>query len=87
MKPPTNIHGRVNYVTTEEAQEYPNVVLGMILANSTPSCELLILVHLTLSSQFFSEHINMHFESMNASMIIQAPGSSCTPIKFVRMFV
>jgi hypothetical protein len=35
-----NVHGKVNHVTAGEAQESPNVVLGMILANSAPACAL-----------------------------------------------
>jgi hypothetical protein len=75
-RPPAKVHGRVNHVTAEEAQESPNVVLGMILANSAPACALFDSgASHSFVTQIFAKHINMHFESMNAPMIIQAPGS------------
>jgi hypothetical protein len=66
----------VNHVTAEEAQESPNVVLGMILANSAPACALFDSgASHSFVTQNFAKHINMHSESMNAPMIIQAPGA------------
>jgi hypothetical protein len=40
VKTPTNVQGRVNHATAREAQESPNVLLSMILANSAPACAL-----------------------------------------------
>jgi hypothetical protein len=41
--------GRVNHIAVEEAQEAPNIVIGMFLVNDTSAVVLLILEHHILS--------------------------------------
>jgi hypothetical protein len=76
VKTPTNVQGRVNHAIAREAQESPNVLLSMILANSAPACALSELgASHSFVTIFFDKLINMHFEFMNAYMLIEAPGS------------
>jgi hypothetical protein len=40
------MHGKVNHMTSDEAQQAPDVVLGMFLASSHPATILLVQEHL-----------------------------------------
>jgi hypothetical protein len=51
-------YGKINHVTTKEAQQAQNVVLGMFLANSHPATVLFDsgASHSYISSSFVVEH-------------------------------
>ena len=66
----------VNHVTTEEAQEAPDVVLGTFLVNSTPATVLFDsgASHSFMSRDFATLH-NILLSLMPTPMMIQSPGS------------
>jgi hypothetical protein len=56
-------YDKVNHVTTEEAQQSQDVVLGMFLENS----------HSFISSKFVVKH-NMPITIMKYTMLVRSPG-------------
>src|SRR3954464_11318710 len=75
-KPAATARGHVNYVSAEETQEDPNVVLGTLLVNCHPAT---VLFDTGASHSFISESYarlhNTTFCDMPTSMVIQTPGS------------
>ena len=75
-KPATATRGNVNCISTEEAQEDPNVVLGRLLVNCHTAS---VLFDTGASHSFISESYarlhNTTFCEMPTSMVIQTPGS------------
>jgi hypothetical protein len=68
-------YGKVNHVTTEEAQQSQDVVLGMFLANSHPTTILFDsgVSHFFISSKFIAKH-NLPITIMKYTMIVSSPG-------------
>ena len=68
--------GRVNHVTTEEAQVDPDVVLGMFLVNSAPATVLFDsgATH-SFVTQEFAFKSGMTPTPLNNPMVVQAPGA------------
>jgi hypothetical protein len=62
-------------MTSEEAQQAQNVVLGMFLASSHPSTILFDFgaSHSFLSSSFFVKH-NLPIATMEHTMLVSSPG-------------
>jgi hypothetical protein len=67
--------GRVNHVSTETAQENPQVVLGMFFVNSIPASVLFDsgASHLLISAQFVAKH-SIPMCPMKQTMIVRSPG-------------
>jgi hypothetical protein len=65
----------VNYVTTEEAQQSQDVVLGMFLANSHPAIVLFDsgASHYFIASMFVAKH-NLPITMMKYTMIVSSSG-------------
>ena len=74
--PPNNDKGRVNHVTAEEAQEDPDVVLGMFLVNSAPATVLFDsgATH-SFVTQEFALKSGMTPTPLNNPMVVQTPGA------------
>jgi len=68
-------YGRVNHVTTEDAQQAPDVVFGMFLANSNPATVLFDsgASHSFISSRFVATH-NLPIATMSHTMLVTSPG-------------
>jgi hypothetical protein len=69
------MHGRVNHMTSEEAQQAPDVVLGMFLASSHPATILFDfgVSHSFISSSFVAKHI-LPIATMKHTMLVSSPG-------------
>jgi hypothetical protein len=69
------MHGRVNHMTSEEAQQAPDIVLGMFLASSHPATILFDsrASHLFISSSFMVKH-SMTIATMKHTMLVSSPG-------------
>jgi hypothetical protein len=69
------MHGRVNHMTSEEAQQAPNVVLGMFLASSHPATILFDsgASHSFISSSFVAKH-SLPIATMKHTMLVSSPG-------------
>jgi hypothetical protein len=69
------MHGRVNHMTSEEAQQAPNVVLGMFLASSHPATILFDsgASHSFISSSFVAKH-SLPIASMKHTILLISPG-------------
>jgi hypothetical protein len=67
--------GRVNHVTTETAQENPQVVLGMFFVNSIPASVLFEsgASHSFISAQFVAKH-SIPMCPMKQTMIVKSLG-------------
>jgi predicted aspartyl protease len=68
------MHGRVNHVTVEEAQEAEDVVLGMFLINSVPATVLFDsgASHSFITEQFVTKH-DVPRSSMKTHLLISSP--------------
>jgi hypothetical protein len=68
-------YGKVNHVTTEEAQQAQDVVLGMFLASSHPVIVLFDLgaSHSFISSSFVVRH-QLPITIMKQTMLVISPG-------------
>jgi hypothetical protein len=69
------MHGRVNHMTSEEAQQAPEVVLGMFLASSHPATILFNsgASHSFISSSFVVKH-SLPIATMKHTMLVSSPG-------------
>jgi hypothetical protein len=69
------MHGRVNHMTSEEAQQAPDVVLGMFLASSHPATILFDsgASHSFISSSFVTKH-SLSIATMKLTMLVTSPG-------------
>jgi hypothetical protein len=69
------MHGRVNHMTSEEAQQALEVVLGMFLASSHPATILFDsdASHSFISSSFVAKH-SLPIASMKHTMLVSSPG-------------
>jgi hypothetical protein len=69
------MHGRVIHMTSEEAQQAPDVVLGMFLASSHPATILFDsrASHSFISSSFVAKH-SMPIATMKHTMLVSSPG-------------
>jgi hypothetical protein len=65
----------VNHITAEDAQQAPDVVFGMFLANSNPTTVLFDsgASHSFISSRFVATH-NLPIVTMNHTMLVSSPG-------------
>jgi hypothetical protein len=68
-------YGKVNHVSTEEAQQAQDVVLGMFLASSHPATVLFDsgVSHSFISSSFIARH-QLPITIMNQIMLVSSPG-------------
>jgi hypothetical protein len=69
------MHGRVNHMTSEEAQQAPDIVLGMFLASSRPATILFDsgASHSFISSSFVAKH-SLPIATMKHTMLVCSPG-------------
>ncbi len=69
------MRGRVNYMTSEEAQKAPDVVLGMFLASSHPATILFDsgASHSFISSCFVAKH-GLPIATMKHTVLVSSPG-------------
>jgi hypothetical protein len=69
------MHGSVNHMTSEEAQQAPNVVLGMFLASLHPATILFDsgASHSFISSSFVAKH-SLPIATMKHTMLVSSPG-------------
>jgi hypothetical protein len=67
--------GRVNHMTSDEAQQAPDVVLGMFLASSHPTTILFNsgASHSFISSSFVAKH-SLPIATMKHTMLVSSPG-------------
>jgi hypothetical protein len=68
-------YDRVNHVAAEDAQQAPDVVFGMFLANSNPAIVLFDsrASHSFISSTFIAIH-NLPIATMKHIMLVSSPG-------------
>jgi hypothetical protein len=69
------MHGRVNHMTSDEAQQAPNVVLGMFLARSHPATILFDsgASHSFISSSFVAKR-SLPIATMKHTILVSSPG-------------
>jgi hypothetical protein len=69
------MHGRVNHITRDEAQQAPDVVLGMFLASSHTTTILFDsgVSHSFVSSSFVAKH-SLLIATMKHTMLVSSPG-------------
>jgi hypothetical protein len=69
------MHGRVNHMTSEEAQQAPDVVMGMFLASSYPVTILFDYgaSHSFISSSFVAKH-SLPIATMKHTLLVSSPG-------------
>jgi hypothetical protein len=69
------MHGRVNHMTSDEAQQAPDVVPGMFLASSHPATILFDFgaSHSFVSSSFVAKH-SLPIATMKHTMLVSSPG-------------
>jgi hypothetical protein len=69
------MHGRVNHMTSEEAQQAPDVVLSMFLASSHPTTILFDsgASQSFISSCFVAKH-SLPIATMKHTMLVSSPG-------------
>jgi hypothetical protein len=67
------MHGRVNHMTSDEAQQAPDVVLGMFLASSHPASILFDsgASHSFVSLSFVAKH-SLPIEAMKHTMLVSS---------------
>jgi hypothetical protein len=72
-------YGKVNHVTTEEAQQAHDVVLRMFLASTHPATVLIDLgaSHSFISSSFVVKH-QLPITIMKQTMLVSSPGGEMT---------
>jgi hypothetical protein len=68
------IHGKVNHVTNEEAQQAQDVILGMFLPSSHPAAVLFDsgASHSFISSSFVAKY-NLPIRTMKHTMLVSSP--------------
>jgi hypothetical protein len=69
------MHGRVNHMTSDEAQQALDVVLGMFLASSHPTTILFDseASHSFISSSFVAKH-SLPIATIKHTMLVSSPG-------------
>jgi hypothetical protein len=69
------MYSKVNHVTSEEAQQAQDVILGMFLASSYPATILFDsgASHSFISSSFVTKY-NLPIETMKHTMLVSSPG-------------
>jgi hypothetical protein len=69
------VHGKVNHVAAEEAQEAPDVVIGMFFVNDTSTVMLFDsrTLHSFISTAYVEKH-NLPISLLRCQMIISSPG-------------
>jgi hypothetical protein len=69
------MHGRVNHMTSDEAQQAPDVVLDMFLVSSRPATILFDsgASHSFISSSFVAKH-SLPIATMKHTMLVSSPG-------------
>jgi hypothetical protein len=69
------VHGKVNHVVVEEAQEAPDVVIGMFFINDTSAVVLFDsgASHSFLSIAYVEKH-NLSIALLRCQMIVSSPG-------------
>jgi hypothetical protein len=69
------MHGSVNHMTSDEAQQAPDVVLGLFLASSHPATILFNsgASHSFISSCFVAKH-SLPIATMKRTMLVSSPG-------------
>jgi hypothetical protein len=69
------MYGRVNHMTSDEAQQAQDVVLGMFLASSHPATILFDsgASHSFISSSFVTKH-SLPIATMKHTMLVRSPG-------------
>jgi hypothetical protein len=69
------IDGKINHVTTEEAQQTQDVVLGMFIASSHPAIVLFDsrVSHSFVSSSFLVKH-HLPITIMKQTILVSSPG-------------
>jgi hypothetical protein len=69
------MHGRVNHITSEEAQQAPDIVLGMFIASSHPATILFNsgASHSFILSSFVAKH-SLPIATMKDTMLVSSPG-------------
>jgi hypothetical protein len=69
------VHGKVNHVAVEEAQEAPDVVIGMFFINDTSAVVLFDsgASHSFLSIAYVEKH-NLSIALLGCQMIVSSPG-------------
>jgi hypothetical protein len=69
------MYGRVNYMTSDEAQQAQDVVLGMFLASLHPATILFNsgASHSFISSSFIVKH-SLPIATMKHTMLVSSPG-------------
>jgi hypothetical protein len=69
------MHGRVNHMTSEEAQQAQDVVLGMFLASSHPTTIIFDsgASHSFISSSFVAKH-SLPIATMKHTILVGSPG-------------
>jgi hypothetical protein len=70
------MYGKVNHMTSDEAQQAQDVVLGMFLASSHPATILFNFgaSHSFISSSFVVKH-SLPIATMKHTMLVSSPGS------------
>jgi hypothetical protein len=68
------MYGKVNHVTSEEAQQAQDVILGMFLTSSHPAIVLFDseASHSFISSSFMAKH-NLPITTMKHTMLVSSP--------------
>jgi hypothetical protein len=69
------MYGKVNHMTSDEAQQAQDVVLGMFLASSHPATVLFDFgaSHTFITSRFIAKH-NLSIANMKHAMLVSSPG-------------
>jgi hypothetical protein len=69
------MYGKVNHMTSDEAQQAQDVVLGMFLASSHPATVLFDFgaSHTFITSRFIAKH-NLPIANMKHTMLVSSPG-------------
>jgi hypothetical protein len=69
------MYGKVNHMTSDEAQQAQDVVLGMFLTSSHPATVLFDsgVSHSFITSCFVAKH-NLPIENMKHTMLVSSPG-------------
>jgi hypothetical protein len=69
------MYGKVNHMTSDEAQQAQDVVLGMFLASSHPATVLFNsrASHSFITSSFVAKH-NLPIANMKHTMLVSSPG-------------
>jgi hypothetical protein len=69
------VHGKINHVTVEQAQEAPEVMFGTFLVNSEPASVLFDsgASHSFVTNQFVEKH-NLPMSLMKTPLLVSSPG-------------